>query len=77
MQVQRDVANILGSHFAVDGLVMRCLEYAEKKLDHIMDFTRLRALSSFFSMINYVVRQIQHYNSMHTDFPMAVYLVTF
>lgn len=71
-QVQRDVASMLTPHLAHDGLVARCLQYADEKLDHIMDFTKLRALGSFFAMINYTVRQIQSYNQSHSDFPMAV-----
>lgn len=63
---------MLTPHLAHDGLVARCLQYADEKLDHIMDFTKLRALGSFFAMINYTVRQIQSYNQSHSDFPMAV-----
>ncbi|XP_061172861.1 cytoplasmic dynein 1 heavy chain 1-like isoform X1 [Saccostrea echinata] len=69
MQVQRDCANILGPYFNSDGVVNRSLEYAIS-LDHIMDFTRLRALSSLFSMINQGVRNIISYNNSHVDFPM-------
>jgi dynein heavy chain 1 len=72
LQVQVDVASIIAPHMCVDGLVHKCLEYAESSLDHIMEFTRLRALNSLFAMINYNVRQVQSYNSMHSDFPMAV-----
>jgi dynein heavy chain 1 len=38
-QIQRDIATILSPFFVSDGLVKRCLEYAET-LEHIMDFTR-------------------------------------
>ncbi|XP_040576126.1 dynein heavy chain, cytoplasmic [Lepeophtheirus salmonis] len=69
MQVQRDVANILSSMFSSDGLVKKCLEYAASQ-EHIMDFTRLRALSSLFSMLNQSVRNVLHYNHSHVDFPM-------
>jgi dynein heavy chain 1 len=69
MQVQRDVANSLMPFFASDGLVKRTLEYAST-LEHIMDFTRLRALGSLFSMINQAVRNILQYNHSHADFPM-------
>ena len=37
-----------------------------------MDFTRLRALSSLFSMIDQGIRNIQQYNQTHFDFPMQV-----
>ncbi|XP_075232643.1 dynein heavy chain, cytoplasmic isoform X3 [Lycorma delicatula] len=69
MQVQFDVAGILQSHFSPDGLVVRCLEYAMKQ-EHIMDFTRLRALSSLFSMLNQGVRNVVQYNHAHSDFPL-------
>jgi len=71
LQVQRDCAVVFGPHFTSDGLVNRCLEFAVS-LDHIMDFTRLRALNSLFSMLNQCVRNILTYNSGHPDFPMAV-----
>ena len=35
-----------------------------------MDFTRLRALGSQFSMLNQMVRNILLYNHQHADFPM-------
>jgi dynein heavy chain 1 len=56
LQVQRDVANVLSCFFTADALVLRSLDYAMENLDHIMDFTRLRALGSLFSMINQSVR---------------------
>ena len=37
-----------------------------------MDFTRLRALSSLFSMLDQGIRNIQQYNQSHFDFPMQV-----
>lgn len=55
LQVQVDVASLLQSYLAPDGLVVKCLEYAMEQ-EHIMDFTRLRALSSLFSMLNQAVR---------------------
>ena len=36
-----------------------------------MDFTRLRALGSLFSMLNQTVRNVLAYNNNHPDFPMA------
>lgn len=35
-----------------------------------MDFTRLRALSSLFSMLNQSVRNVLAYNHSHSDFPL-------
>ncbi|RUS77140.1 hypothetical protein EGW08_015096 [Elysia chlorotica] len=68
VQIQRDVVSILQPYFSLDGLVNRCLEHAET-LDHIMDFTRLRALTSLFSMLNQGIRNILIYNHNH-DFAM-------
>lgn len=70
LQVQRDVASILAPHMTPDGLVVRCLEYARKTLEHIMDFTRMRALSSLFALLNQSVRNVVNYNNTHPDFPM-------
>ena len=72
-QVQHDCAAILQPHFAVDGLVNKCLEFA-RNLEHIMDFTRLRALGTLFSMLNQAVRNVLTYNHNHADFPMSVSL---
>jgi dynein heavy chain 1 len=69
LQVQRDIAAILQPYLVPDGLVNKCLQYAFT-LDHVMDFTRLRALGSLFSMINQTVRNILTYNHNHQDFPM-------
>ncbi|XP_004348847.1 dynein heavy chain [Capsaspora owczarzaki ATCC 30864] len=69
MQVQRDAADVLAPHFAPGGLVLNALDYAAKQ-EHIMPFTRLRALGSLFSMLNKTVRNVISYNSAHPDFPM-------
>ncbi|XP_030020118.2 dynein heavy chain, cytoplasmic isoform X1 [Manduca sexta] len=70
LQTQRDVAAILQPLFFGDGLVVKCLERAAS-LDHIMDFTRHRALSSLHSMLNRGVRNILGYNRQHPDFPIT------
>lgn len=36
-----------------------------------MDFTRLRALSSLFSMLNQFARNVLNYNQQHSDFPIS------
>lgn len=56
-------------YFTADGLVVRCLENAMNQ-EHIMDFTRLRALSSLFSMLNKFTRNVLIYNQQHSDFPI-------
>lgn len=50
---------------------MKCSEYAMEQ-EHIMDFTRLRALGSLFSMFKQAVRNVITYNQQHSDFPMEV-----
>ncbi|XP_052742503.1 dynein heavy chain, cytoplasmic isoform X1 [Bicyclus anynana] len=70
LQTQRDVAAFLQPLFYGDGLVVKCLERAAS-LDHIMDFTRHRALSSLHSMLNRGVRNILAYNRQHPDFPIT------
>ncbi|XP_050499617.1 dynein heavy chain, cytoplasmic isoform X4 [Diabrotica virgifera virgifera] len=70
LQLQVDVVNLLQPYLSPDGLVVRCLEYAMEQ-EHIMDFTRLRALSSLFSMLNQAVRNVLQYNHMHPDFPLT------
>ncbi|XP_050295050.1 dynein heavy chain, cytoplasmic isoform X2 [Anthonomus grandis grandis] len=69
LQVQQDVASLLQPHLQPDGLVIRCLEHAMEQ-EHIMDFTRLRALSSLFSMLNQSVRNVLAYNHAHIDFAL-------
>ncbi|XP_076442165.1 cytoplasmic dynein 1 heavy chain 1-like isoform X5 [Babylonia areolata] len=68
LQVQRDAASVLQPFFSLDGIIIKCLEFG-KELDHIMDYTRFRALNSLFSMMNQGVRNVLAYNRTH-DFPM-------
>lgn len=69
LRLQKDIAGLIQPFFTTDGLVEKCLEFSST-LEHIMDFTRMRALSSLFSMMNDAVRQIHSYNSSHQDFPL-------
>ncbi|XP_038118676.1 dynein heavy chain, cytoplasmic isoform X2 [Culex quinquefasciatus] len=69
LQTQREIASLLQPYFTSDGLVVRCLEYAMGQ-EHIMDFTRLRALSSLFSMLNQGARNVLNFNQQHPDFPV-------
>ncbi|EDV24404.1 uncharacterized protein TRIADDRAFT_24890 [Trichoplax adhaerens] len=69
IQVQRDCAAIIEPFFTADGIIMKAIHYAVK-LDHIMEFTRLRCLGAFFSMVNQSVRNILSYNQSHPDFPL-------
>ena len=70
IQVQREVADLLEPHFSPDGMVIRALEHAATQLEHIMDFTRFRALNALFSMLNQSVRNILNYN--HSKFSVVL-----
>ncbi|XP_027203133.2 dynein heavy chain, cytoplasmic isoform X1 [Dermatophagoides pteronyssinus] len=70
LQIQRNFVQILQNYFQPDGLVKRSLEFASKQ-EHIMDFTRLRALSSLFSLLNQCCRNILLYNQNHPDFQIS------
>ncbi|XP_016335882.1 cytoplasmic dynein 1 heavy chain 1 [Sinocyclocheilus anshuiensis] len=71
LQIQRDAAAILQPYFTSTGLVIKALEHASK-MEHIMDFTRLRSLSSLFSMLHQACRNVALYNNNHPDFPMPI-----
>ncbi|KAG8561687.1 hypothetical protein GDO81_015440 [Engystomops pustulosus] len=71
LQIQRDAATVLQPYFTSSGLVIKALEHAFK-LEHIMDLTRLRCLSSLFSMMHQACRNIAQYNANHPDFPMQI-----
>ncbi len=66
---QNSIVNILQPFFAEDGLVASALEFAQS-IEHIMDFTTTRALSTLFSLINKTIRNVLDYNSQHSDFPL-------
>ncbi|KAJ1678345.1 dynein heavy chain, partial [Spiromyces aspiralis] len=57
LRIQREAALVLAPHFEPGNLVERCLDYATS-LAHIMDFTRMRALSTLFSLLNQAVCSI-------------------
>jgi dynein heavy chain 1 len=67
---QRQMAAYLRPYFSLDGLVTKCLEHAMTRFEHIMDFTRLRALGSMFTMLNQSVRAVLSYNQTH-DFRLS------
>ncbi|KAK4049755.1 dynein heavy chain [Microbotryomycetes sp. JL221] len=69
LRTQRAVADRLEPFFEADGLVSKALEYA-RTVDHIMDFTDVRALTTLFSLINKSIRNIIDYNVQHADFPL-------
>ncbi|CAM9594499.1 unnamed protein product [Lampetra planeri] len=69
LQIQHDVAAVLQPYFTSGGLVTKALEHASR-LEHIMEFTRLRCLGSLFSMLHQACRNVALYNANHPDFPM-------
>ncbi|XP_049595492.1 cytoplasmic dynein 1 heavy chain 1 [Syngnathus scovelli] len=71
LQIQRDAATILQPYFTSTGLVIKALEHASK-MEHIMDFTRLRCLGSLCSMLHQACRNVALYNNNHPDFPMPI-----
>jgi dynein heavy chain 1 len=70
ISTQRSIASILEPFFTRDGLVETSLEFAET-LEHIMDFTRMRALNTLFSLLNKTVRNVVEYNIRHPDFSLS------
>ncbi|GAA5960288.1 hypothetical protein JCM21900_000936 [Sporobolomyces salmonicolor] len=69
LATQRLIASRLEEYFEPDGLVPKALEYAAT-VDHIMDFTPSRALTTLFSLLNKTIRNIAEYNAQHSDFPL-------
>jgi dynein heavy chain 1 len=68
--LQRQCADYLQPVFTPGGLIEASLANAAKRF-HIMDFTRLRALTSLFSLVNRAILNIIEFNSRHTS-PMGL-----
>jgi dynein heavy chain 1 len=66
---QRRIADMIAPAFEPEGLVSKALAYAASR-PHIMDFTRLRVLTSFFSLLNRGILNVLEYNAAHPDFPL-------
>ncbi|BGP13270.1 hypothetical protein JCM10213_004960 [Rhodosporidiobolus nylandii] len=69
LATQRLIASRIEQFFEPDALVPKALEYAAT-VDHIMDFTPSRALTTLFSLLNKTIRSIAEYNAQHPDFPL-------
>lgn len=67
--IQKQIASILEPYFAEGELITSALNFAET-IEHIMDFTTIRALNTLFSLINKTVRNVVEYNLNHSDFPL-------
>lgn len=70
METQKAIVAILEPFFQEDGLLNSAIEHAQS-IEHIMDFTTTRALSTLFSLINKTSRNVIEYNMHHVDFPLA------
>lgn len=57
IKTQSIVAGILRNLFVKDSMVEKVLEFSQS-LEHIMDFTRMRAMATLFSLLNKTVRNI-------------------
>ena len=54
----------------LNSFMTRTIEYAET-LNHIMDFTRIRCLESFFALVRRGISNVIEYNENHSDFPLS------
>ncbi|PWA00630.1 hypothetical protein BB558_003315 [Smittium angustum] len=55
LPIQKLASGIFRKHFASDGLVERAIQYAHG-IEHIMEFTSIRALNTLFLLLNNTVR---------------------
>lgn len=70
LSVQRSVMNALEQYFRSDSLVGGAMKIAQG-IDHIMDYTQIRVLTSLFAMVKNICRKVLEYNEAHEDFPMS------
>lgn len=70
LTTQRSIADLLEPFFAPDGLANAALEFAGS-IEHIMDFTPVRALNTLFSLLNKTARNVLDYDAQHADFPLG------
>ncbi|KAJ2451292.1 dynein heavy chain [Coemansia sp. RSA 2336] len=72
MRVQTLASRVLAPHLASGGLIERALAMAQQNQDHIMEFTRARALATLFALLDKAVLEIIEYDMQHSDFPLPV-----
>ncbi|KAJ2806040.1 dynein heavy chain, partial [Coemansia guatemalensis] len=70
MRVQAAAADVLAPFLARDGVVARALGLAAG-LEHVMEFTRMRALGTLFALLDGAVGAVTAYDAQHTDFPLS------
>lgn len=63
---QQEVASILEPQLEEGQFVCKALEFALQQ-EHIMEFTRFRALKTLFSMLGNTARSVITYNNSHPD----------
>ncbi|KAG2383610.1 hypothetical protein C9374_004281 [Naegleria lovaniensis] len=66
--IQQKVASII-SPFCED-IISKCITFS-KQLEHVMEYSTVRSLTSLFSFINDSIQAVQDYNFTHIDFPMS------
>jgi dynein heavy chain 1 len=69
LAVQKQVANLLQHHLDSNGFLENALVEAQR-YNHIMEFTQIRVLNTFFSLLNKTCRTMIEYNIQHDDFPL-------
>lgn len=72
LEIQRLCSQFLSVHMTADGLIPAALEFALKNVEHVMEPSKQRFISTFFSMTNFSVKQILEYSASHSDFPLSV-----
>jgi dynein heavy chain 1 len=63
---QQDIAALIEPHLDDGQFVCSALSFALEQ-EHIMEFTRFRALKTLFSMLSNTVRSVINYNNNHPD----------
>ncbi|KAI1728166.1 dynein heavy chain and region d6 of dynein motor domain-containing protein [Ditylenchus destructor] len=71
LEIQRLCSQFLSVHMTADGLIPAALEFALKNVEHVMEPSKQRFISTFFSMTNFSVKQILEYSASHSDFPLS------
>nr|CAG4709143.1 unnamed protein product [Naegleria fowleri] len=66
--IQQKVANIISPFF--HNFITKCISFS-KQLEHVMEYSAIRSLTSLFSFINESIKAVQDYNFTHLDFPMS------
>ena len=70
LDTQRSIARVLEPFFQAGGVIEGALEFATS-VDHIMEFTSIRALNTLFSLLNKTTRNVVEYDIQHPDFPLS------